>query len=161
VVSDEPSPYGRYSISPLERILNVCVIVGLCVYARYTLRSRQTVELLPSWYRGFLLVGFALLFVSAALQWAFPATVIHHDRIRRVFKLRQRIDWKDVSDFVVQKPLGVKRIYVRLVNGRKYRLDGVPVKALPALREQLGVGGAKTGTWWLVDYSDASSTSSS
>jgi hypothetical protein len=160
-VSDEPAPYGRYLISPLERVVNVCVIVGLCFYARFTLGSRDTVELLPSWYRGFLVVSFALLFLAAALQWGFPATVIEPNRIRRLFKFKRRIDWGEIAEFVVRKPLGVKRVYVQLVSGRKYRLDGVPAKALPALRQQLGTGDVKTGTWWLVDYSDASSTSSS
>jgi hypothetical protein len=160
-VSDEASPFGRYLIPPVERVMNVVLAAGLGYFARWQLDTQHAAQDLPGWYRVFLPAALTGLFSITVLAWLLPATFISPKGIRRVYAGKRRLDWDEVSDFTVRRRWGARRIYVKLLNGRRYSLDGVPLRALEPLRRYIGTGDAKTGSWWLVDYSEASSTSSS
>jgi hypothetical protein len=160
-VSDEASPFGRYLIPPVERSLNVILAAALGLYARWQLSPGQAGEALPSWDRAIILASITGLFTIAVLAWVIPATTVNENGIRRNYAVKRRLNWYDIADFTVRRRWGARRIYVQLRSGRTHSLDGVPLRTLPALHHQLEAGHARSGSWWLVGYSDASSTSSS
>jgi hypothetical protein len=128
------------------------VVAGFCLFVRVDLHASAAENVLPGWYRWALLVLVSGLIFAAVPQWLIPATTITPDGIRRHFAGDRRVAWDDIADFTVTRSFGVRRVYAHLVNGGRRRLDGVPPKALLALRDHVG-SGATTGTWWLVDYS--------
>jgi hypothetical protein len=163
-VSDAPTveagPFGSFLITLAERLLYLPVVTAFCLYVRDDMQPGAADHALPGWYRWGLLLVISCLIFAIIPQWIVPATRITAGGIRRNFARQRSISWDDVADFTITRSWGIRRIQARLLNGRKYSLDGVPLSALPALRHQIGVGGAKSGSWWLVDYSAASSTSS-
>jgi hypothetical protein len=164
-VSDAPTaesgPFGRFLIPLAERVLYLPVVAAFCLFVRTDLRAGAADQTLPGWYRWWLLVAISSLIFAIVPQWIVPATRITPGGIRRNFAGKRNISWDEIADFTIARSWGIRRIHARLLSGRKYSLDGVPLRALPALRHQIGIGGPKSGSWWLVDYSDASSTSSS
>jgi hypothetical protein len=164
-VSDAPttqaSPFGRYLIPLAERVLYLPVVAAFWLSVRRDVQPGSADHTLPDWYRWGLLVAISGLILTIILQWIVPATRITPGGIRRNFAGHRNIKWGDIADFTISRSWGIRRIHARLLSGRKYSLDGVPLRALPALRHQIGIGGARSGSWWLVDYSDARSTSSS
>jgi hypothetical protein len=153
-VSDAPTaeavPFGGFLITLAERLLYLPVVAAFCLFVRKDMQAGPADRALPGWYRWALLLAISCLIFAIIPQWIVPATRITPGGIRRNFAGRRNIRWDDIADFTIARSWGIRRIHVRLLSGRKYRLDGVPLSTLPALRHQIGIGAAKSGSWWLV-----------
>jgi hypothetical protein len=151
-MTGEPEPFGRYLIPLSERILYALFALLTVVYVRFGVYEAHASDYLPGWYRWVLFSGSTYLTLAIAPQWLLAATTISPGDIRRGFALKRRTEWSEIADFTVGRVWGWSRVVMRLQNGKKLRLLGVPTGALPALRRHLGTDtSAPKGTWWLVD----------